>query len=98
MEKTKQTREKKLEVELGSIVVTTNAATSVSSARIGIALERHRNCDWGEGNESDRRLNDQALRDGGRLFSVYEYVRNIRLWVITEADRSYTTVMLPEDY
>ena len=98
MDKTKQTRRKRLEVELGSIFVTTNASTSVSSARIGVALARHGSGDWGEGHESDRRLNDQALRDGGRLFSVYEYVPNIRLWVITEADRSYTTVMLPEDY
>jgi hypothetical protein len=44
------------------------------------------------------RANDRALRDGGRLLSAYRTARGTRLWVITEADRSSTCILLPEEY
>ena len=63
------------------------------------ALGRHFAGDWGELCPDDRAENERAIRDGGlRLFSVYRDRRGTRFYVITEADRSATTVLLPEDY
>ena len=61
-------------------------------------LARHASGDWGCVNEEDRQLNEEAVRDGSRLLSVYETLRGVRLYVITEADRSVTTILLPEEY
>ena len=70
-------------------------------ARLGIdpidLLSRHQTGDWGDMRPEDQGLNDQALRTGDRIFSVYG-PDNDRLWVITEADRSATTILRPEDY
>jgi hypothetical protein len=60
-------------------------------------LERHCGGDWGTLPLEDHASNDQALRAGGRLFSAYN-VYGSRFWVITEADRSATTILLPEEY
>ncbi len=60
-------------------------------------LARHATGDWGDLCAFDRRQNEIALRDGYRVFSAYE-VPVGRVWVITEADRSVTTILLPEDY
>ena len=62
------------------------------------AFERHMRGDWGEVSESDWNANDLALRDGTRLLSVYRSSDDIKFWIITEADRSYTTILLPSDY
>ena len=48
--------------------------------------------------DEDRQANDDALRDGERLFSVYYTSKGIKIWVITEADRSSTCILLPEEY
>ena len=63
-----------------------------------VFLERHRSGDWGEVSPSDARLNDEALREGGRLLSSYRTVKREALWVITEYDRSVTTILLPDEY
>jgi hypothetical protein len=60
-------------------------------------LARHAAGDWGELCAFDRRQNEIALRDGYRIFSSYD-VSAERVWIITEADRSITTILLPEDY
>jgi hypothetical protein len=60
-------------------------------------LARHATGDWGELCAFDRRQNEIALRDGYRVFSSYPVGRE-RIWVITEADRSITTILLPEEY
>jgi hypothetical protein len=60
-------------------------------------LARHATGDWGELCAFDRRQNEIALRDGERVFSSY-YVPVGRVWIITEADRSVTTVLIPEEY
>jgi hypothetical protein len=60
-------------------------------------LARHAMGDWGELCAFDRRQNEIALRDGYRVLSSYETMAG-RVWVITEADRSVTTILLPEDY
>jgi hypothetical protein len=60
-------------------------------------LARHATGDWGELCAFDRRQNEIALRDGLRVFSSYEVPQG-RVWIITEADRSITTILLPEEY
>jgi hypothetical protein len=60
-------------------------------------LARHATGDWGELCAFDRRQNEIALRDGYRVLSSYEVLAG-RVWIITEADRSVTTILLPEEY
>ena len=60
-------------------------------------LARHATGDWGELCAFDRRQNEIALREGYRIFSSYEVLAG-RVWIITEADRSVTTILLPEEY
>ena len=60
-------------------------------------LARHATGDWGELCAFDRRQNEIALRDGLRVLSSYDVPAG-RIWVITEADRSITTILLPEEY
>jgi hypothetical protein len=60
-------------------------------------LARHATGDWGNLCAFDRRQNEIALRDGYRVLSAYETTAG-RVWIITEADRSVTTILLPEDY
>ncbi len=62
------------------------------------ATIRHAAGDWGDVDEHDRRENEQSLDHGFRLFSVYHAADGTKFWIITEADRSATTVLLPEDY
>lgn len=61
-------------------------------------LDRHARCDWGEVNRHDRRENEFSLERGFRLLSLYRTVLGTSLWIITEADRSSTTVLLPQEY
>jgi len=61
-------------------------------------MSRHHRGDWGDLDEEDKAANDQALIDGGRLFSAYHSATGIKVWIITEADRSATTVLLPSEY
>ncbi len=63
-----------------------------------VFLERHRCGDWGNVCEADVKLNDEALREGGRLLSCYSTLRGETIWVITEFDRSVTTLLLPDEY
>ena len=60
-------------------------------------LGRHASGDWGDLCEHDRRENERSLKHGWRLLSSYP-VGESRVWVITEADRSVTTLLLPEEY
>jgi hypothetical protein len=85
-------------VPLGQVVATTHALADLSFANIHAALARHRAGDWGEVCPEDRAANEEALVSGGRLLSVYRAENGTKFWIITEADRSATTVLLPEDY
>jgi hypothetical protein len=60
-------------------------------------LARHATGDWGELCAFDRRQNEIALREGYRVLSSYDVLAE-RVWIITEADRSVTTILLPEEY
>ena len=61
-------------------------------------LARHVAGDWGDLDAADRRANEDALAADARLLSAYVLPSGVRLWVITEADRSATTLLLPEEY
>lgn len=83
---------------LGQIVATANALRVLDEGSIRAAIRRHGAGEWGELDAHDRQENDRALRDGGRLLSVFRDRSGTRFYVITESDRSLTTVLLPEDY
>ncbi len=61
-------------------------------------LKRHVGGDWGDMSENDKQDNEKSLKDGGRLMSVYHTTTKVKLYCITEADRSITTLLLPEEY
>tara|TARA_R110002111_G_scaffold100976_6_gene156497 strand:+ start:58619 stop:58909 length:291 start_codon:yes stop_codon:yes gene_type:complete len=85
---------------LGQVVATPGALElleSVSKAPSEF-IARHHKGDWGDALcDEDKQLNNDALKDGSRLFSAFT-VGNDKLWVITEADRSSTTLLLPSEY
>ncbi|MEH1019570.1 type I restriction endonuclease subunit M [Acinetobacter baumannii] len=84
---------------LGQVVTTKNAVEFMNQHGI-IPLDllyRHQHGDWGDLNESDRESNEQALIEDHRIFSSYKF-SNEKVWVITEADRTLTTILLPSDY
>jgi len=64
---------------------------------LGICLSRHQHGDWGRVCQEDKAANDEALREGFRILSVYVF-SDIRIWIVTEADRSVTTILLPSEY
>ncbi|SFJ51586.1 hypothetical protein [Planctomicrobium piriforme] len=82
----------------GRIVSTPAALAALTTGEIQAALNGHLSGDWGDCSPNDAAGNDAALSDGGQLFSVYHTAAGTKFWIITEADRSVTTVLLPEDY
>ncbi len=82
---------------LGVILMTANATQHLNPAAIDAALRRHAAGDWGDICPDDARENERSLKHGCRLMSVYGTGEQ-RFWIITEADRSLTTVLLPLDY
>ncbi len=83
---------------LGDLYVTAAVHREVDQTDIWKALERHGERDWGDVCEEDRRDNDASLATGDRLLSVYHDRKGVKFWIITEANRSATTVLLPDDY
>ena len=83
--------------ELGRVVITSHAADVLPGSAVKTALQRHAAGDWGDVCPADAAENELSLREGFRLLSVY-MADETKFWVITEADRSATTVLLPEDY
>ena len=85
---------------LGHIVGTPDALAGLAEA--GQTPQeficRHQVGDWGELDAEDRAENERSLKDGCRLLSAYTLRDGTRLWIITEADRSSTTLLLPEEY
>ena len=82
----------------GNLSITSNAKSQMSHEDILIALKRHMLGDWGELDNEDKAANEAALKEGGRLVSRYTSASGVPFYVITEADRSLTTFLLPEDY
>ena len=83
---------------LGRIAVTRNALTKLTQEDILRGIQRHQAGDWGELRPEDRLQNEHALSDGARLVSVYRSPAQVKFYIITEADRQRSTVLLPEDY
>lgn len=85
---------------LGRVVATGGAIAALfaSGDMPGRFLDRHASGDWGDVPEADRRLNDTGAMSGVQVLSSYETSAGDRLWIITEADRSVTTLLLPEEY
>lgn len=85
---------------LGKVVATPGAleALMTSGQSATEFLNRHVSGDWGELDPEDQQANEQALIDGTRLLSAYRLNDGTKMWVITEADRSATTLLLPSEY
>jgi hypothetical protein len=86
--------------DLGRTVATPAAIEALQESNVSASslLIRHHCGDWGDLCHEDITRNNSALRLGSRLFSSYQITENIKIWVITEADRSVTTLLLPHDY
>ncbi len=87
--------------ELGRVVATPGALEALATAGVdpGELLSRHASGDWGELDAHDRRENARSLKHGFRLLSSYRVGdAGGRVWIITEADRSSTCLLLPEEY
>jgi hypothetical protein len=89
-----------IKFRLGQVVATPGALAALEeSAQSPLDfLARHASGDWGEVYPEDAEANDQALKSGGRLLSAYKTLKGVKLWVITEADRSSTCILLPQEY
>ena len=83
---------------LGRILGTTNVLRTIWIDEIRNALYRHSKGDWGEVSPADWRNNDYAVHHGERILSAYITKEGQKFWIITEADRSATTILLPDDY
>jgi hypothetical protein len=85
---------------LGQIVATPGVLEALEQSRQTAAffLDKHGSGDWGEISNGDKKLNDEALVSGERLLSAYRTLKNERIWVITEADRSSTCLLKPSEY
>jgi len=85
---------------LGRLVATPAALKAIENAgeRIETFLARHATKDWGDVCEADKKENDFSLTRGFRLLSAYTLQNGRKIWIITEADRSVTTLLLPEEY
>jgi hypothetical protein len=88
----------KNKLESGKIVITRGAHALFQTYDLSIYLNRHLNCDWGSIDKEDAKQNDFALNNNERILSVYKITKTITIWIITEWDRSVTTILLPEEY
>lgn len=82
----------------GMVVATPGVLAAIPQPEIQRALARHYSGDWGDVCTDDAQANEQALADGTRILSAYHTSDGTKFWVITEADRSSTCVLLPEEY
>jgi hypothetical protein len=93
-------QEKQPLFDLGQVVATPGALRALEEAGESpfAYLERHITGDWGDLVEEDQRENELALRRGFRLLSAYRLSDETKIWIITEHDRSATTLLLPSEY
>ena len=85
---------------LGQVVATPGALEALQAAGQDPLdlLRRHQSGDWGEVPEEDKQENDFSVQQGFRILSAYTLTTGVKLWLITEWDRSVTTVLLPQEY
>lgn len=84
--------------DAGKFFATPGAIQDIPPAEMADAMYRHLRGDWGNVGIVDWKANETALEDGSRLFSVYRTKAGTKFWIITESDRSATTVLLPSEY
>lgn len=96
---TQSTNQAKPLFALGQTLTTPGALVVMQGMGISPVslLSRHQAGDWGNLDEDDKAANDDAITNGDRIFSAYRF-DTVKFWVITEADRSATTILLPEEY
>jgi len=85
-------------IPLGRVCITQSAFDRLHPEDVAKALMRHGTGDWGDLCDEDKAANDLAVLDGSRILSAYKDRQGAGFWIITEADRSVTTILLPEDY
>lgn len=92
--------EKRPLFNLGQIVATPGALDTLARAEMDPLklITRHVTGDWGDMVDEDKQANDEAVIHGDRVFSSYKLESGGKIWVITEWDRSCTTLLLPDDY
>ena len=90
----------KVRFQLGNIYLTVGARETLKESNQTATefLAKHQSGDWGEVCESDAKENEFSLKEGYRILSSYRTGLGTRIWIITEADRSSTTVLLPSEY
>ena len=86
--------------ELGRVVATPGALSALEKAEQLPAafLDRHVNGDWGDVTDADKQENEVSIEQGFRILSAYTTSAGDQIWVLTEADRSATMILLPEEY
>jgi hypothetical protein len=82
---------------LGRIVTTLNARELLLAEDVSVAIQRHQAGDWGDVSQEEQAANEQALTQGNQVVSAYKSSGGTTFLLITEGDRSITTVLLPED-
>lgn len=84
--------------ELGQVLITPGAYEALNLRDAAGGLLRHANGDFGEVSEEDKALNEEAMEGGDRILSAYFDRDGVKYWIITEWDRSATTILLPSEY
>ena len=87
-------------VELGRVLATPDSLKALEESgedRL-VYLDRHQSGDWGHLNEADKQRNDRAVVEGGRIMSQYELTTGDWIWVLTNSDRSETTLLIPGQF
>jgi hypothetical protein len=89
-----------MKFSLGKLVATPNALAALANANKTPTeyVNRHAIGDWGDLGPADKRTNDNAINARERILSAYILPTGVKIWIITEADRSSTCILLPEDY
>lgn len=85
-------------IELGQILITPGAHDDLNLRDVASSLVRHAGGDFGDVSEEDKSLNEEAMHNEGRILSAYHDRNGIKFWIITEWDRSATTILLPSEY
>ena len=92
-----------MKFDTGQLVVTRGVSDLIADneefeRHVQTSLLRHVTGDWGDLCEEDKAANELALQEGERLFSAYTIKSVPKIWIITERDRSVTTVLFPDEY
>jgi hypothetical protein len=84
--------------QLGQVVATPGIIGAVPEDELVQFLERYQKGDWGKIDKEDWEMNNEAITTGGRILAVYQSQNGTTFWIITEQDRSATTLLLPDEY